>query len=168
MRVLSHVSSTTLHLYCNRPKYVCWYWTPKKESAWGRPPADTARSHAQPCWLGIQLRCRAARGARCSSDIRLRRVAHTAPGTGPAPFTTGLPESILPVLTCMYMYRYIFTSTHVCVDVNIYLYMYTYMYMCSEYICTHTHTYKNMFMLPHVCRTSCVGDSRTGCRIEPL
>jgi len=120
------------------------------------PPADTARSHAQPCWLGIQLRCCAARGARCWSEIRLRRVEHSAPGTDSAQFTTISPLSILP----LYMYRYICTY----INIYIYIYMYICIYICiyiytciricislRVYICTHTHTHKNMRILPHNC-----------------
>jgi len=57
-------------------------------SARDMPPANTSCSHTQPCWLGIQLHCCAACGARCWSEIRLRRVEHTGLGTGSAQFTT--------------------------------------------------------------------------------
>jgi len=116
------------------------------------PPADTARSHAQPCWLGSN--CAAAqhvgRAVGRQSDCGAwRRGAGHVLGT----VTTSLPESILPLLTCMYMYRNIYTSTHVYVDVNAYIYMYTYMYICMC-IYMYTFTHKNMRMLPHVCRNT--------------
>ena len=85
MRILPHICRSTLHIYSKQLKYVGWCLTAENESAGGRRPADTARSLAQPCWLGIQLRSCAVRGARCWSEIRLRRVAHTAPGTDSTP-----------------------------------------------------------------------------------
>jgi len=71
------------------------------------PPAN-ARCHSQPCWLGIQLHCCAARGARCWSEIRLRRVEHTTPGTVSVPFMTILPLYVyIYIYICTYIYTYI-------------------------------------------------------------
>ena len=56
----------------------------------GMPMTHTTRSHAQPCWLGIQLYSCATRGVRCWSE-RLRRVEYTATDTDSDLFTTILP-----------------------------------------------------------------------------